>query len=191
MVVKGISVLIIFVLLSCSKDEGVETGTINEPDIDVILVGEDLERVYQYSYNSLNDSEIQSDLAQELGLGNSYITLRQEGNLLSFYIFASGNFSLIQKNVETGASSLETNFYVENNERNIIWSTNDQQNIYLGFFEPQGSSNFGVLVPNIFIDELGDVVILKSNQGENYSYAIYDADTFEPSVEIDFSLTRC
>ena len=251
--VKGVNALIILFLLSCSKDDGIVANSANEPDIDITLIGEDSERVYQYNYDSLKDTEVQSDLTQELGLGSSYLTLRQEGNVLLFYIFASGNFSLIQKNVETGASSLEANFYVENDERNILWGTNDQENIYLGFFEPQGSSNFsvltidissgmqtelliedniqtsyqpiyhqgrlmltyrdnadnykvavvdtttntlearlefGALVPNIFIDALGDVVILKSNRGENYSYTIYDTGTFEPGSEVDFSLTR-
>ena len=251
--VKSIFALIIFVLLSCSKEDTFDIVSAGEPDIDVILVGEDLERVYQYEYNSLNDTAVQSDLTQELGLGTSYLTLRQEGNLLSFYTYASGNFSLIQKNVVTGDSSLEANFYVENDERSILWGTNDGKNNYLGYFEPPGTSNFGVLtinmdsgsqneliiedaiqtsyqpiyhqgkliltyrdnaknykiaivdaatntiirrlefgalVPNIFIDHFGDVVILRSNQGENYSYAIYNASTFEPSKNVDFSLRR-
>ena len=68
--VHGISVLLIFVLLSCSKDGGVETLTSSKANIDVILIGEDLERVYQY--NSLNNTEVQSYLRQELGLGSSY-----------------------------------------------------------------------------------------------------------------------
>ncbi len=68
--VHGISVLLIFVLLSCSKDCGVETLTSSKANIDVILIGEDLEIVYQY--NSLNNTEVQSYLRQELGLGSSY-----------------------------------------------------------------------------------------------------------------------
>jgi hypothetical protein len=250
---KGISVLIIFVLLSCSKNDRVETVNVIEPDIDVILIGEDLDRVFQYEYNSLKDTAVISDLTQELDLRPSYLTLRQEGNLLSFYTFTSGNFSLIQKNVETGASTLEANFYTENDERSILWGTNDGNNIYLGYFETLGTSNFGVLtidinsgaqkqliiedaiqtsyqpiyhqgkllltyrdnadnykvaivdtatntiltrlefgtlVPNIFINEVGDVVILKSNRGEDYSYAIYNANSFETTGEVDFSLTR-
>jgi hypothetical protein len=251
--IKGIFALVIFTFLSCSKDDAVEAVTLSEPEFDIILVGEDAERVYQFDYNTVNNIEEQSDLTQELGLGSSYLTLRQEGDLLSFYIFSSGNFSLIQKNVATGASSLEANFYLDSNERSILWGTNDIKNIYLGFFSPQGTSNFGVLtidiesgsqaeliiedgiqksyqpiynqgrllltyrdssdnykvavldtatntimkrlefgplVPNIFINDMGDVVILKSNEGEDYSYAIYDADTFESTTEVIFSLTR-
>lgn len=250
---KGIFALAVLALFSCSKDDGVDIAVPNEPNISITLVGEDLERVYQYDYDSSSGLEVQSDLTQELGLGSSYLTLRQEGDVLSFYIFASGNFSLIQKNVETGQSSINPNFYTENDERNILWGTNDEKNIYLGFFEPQGTSNFGVLtidnanglqrelmieeniqisyqpiyhegkllltyrdgmggykvavvdtvmnsvierldfgelVPNIFIGSMGDVVILKSESGRNYSYTIYDSNTFEPIDEVEFALTR-
>ncbi len=250
---EGICALIILVIFSCSKNDALDIDPANEADIDVILIGEDSERVYQYNYNSLNDTKEQSDLTQELGLSSSFVTLRQEGKVLSFFTFNSGNFSLIQKNIETGESSVRTNFYLENDERNILWGTNDEQKIYLGFFKPQGTSNFGVLtidvgsglqteliiedaiqtsyqpiyhkgkllltyrdssneykvavvdtdtnvivsrldfgalVPNIFIDDLGDVVILKSNRGENYSYTIYDSGSFEPRDMVDFSLTR-
>ncbi|MFS4446276.1 hypothetical protein [Maribacter sp. 2307UL18-2] len=250
---KGIFALVVFALFSCAKDDGVDIEVSNEPNINITLVGEDLERVYQYEYDSSSGLEVQSDLTQELGLGSSYLTLRQKGDVLSFYIFSSGNFSLIQKNVETGQSSINSNFYTENNERNILWGTNDDENIYLGIFEPQGTSNFGVLtidnangmqrqlmieediqisyqpiyhqgkllltyrdgldnykvavvetatnnvikrldfgelVPNIFIDGMDDVVILKSESGENYSYTIYDTNTFEQIEEVEFPLTR-
>ena len=249
----GVFALIILGALSCSKDDGVDTDTVREPDINVMLIGEDSERVYQYNYNAANDTEIQTDLTQELGLDSSYLTLRQNGDLLSFYTFASGNFSLIQKNVATGASTIEANFYAENSKQSILWGTNDEQNIYLGFFSPERTSNFGVLtidissgfqsellieediqnsyqpiyhqgkliltyrdnldnykvavvetatnsilttlkfetqIPNIFIDDMGDVAILKSDSGENYSYTIYDASSFAPIDEGDFSLRR-
>lgn len=250
---RGVSALIFLLLGACSKEDGIEVEDIDRPNIDVTLVGEDSERVYQYNYNSESEISVQSDLTQELGLGSSYLTLRQEGDLLSFYIFASGNFSLIQKNVATGSSSVKANFYTANSERNILWGTNDEKNIYLGFFEPQGTSNFGVLtiditsgeqqqliieddiqisyqpiyhmgklvltyldalgtykvavvdtstntvmerldfgelVPNVFVNGTGDVVILKSDSGQDYSYTVYDATTFMPLQEEEFSLTR-
>lgn len=250
---KGVLAFAIFAFLSCSKDDGGETVSLSESEINVILIGEAAERVYQYSYNSTDDAGIQTDLTQELGLENNYLALRQQGNELSFYTFALGKFSLFRKNVETGVSSFTENFYSENFGRTVLWGTNGDRNIYLGFFEPQNSSNFGVLtidietgvrtdlkiedaiqtsyapifhqgkliltyrdvsanykvaivdtdtntiqnrlefgalVPNIFIDEFGDVVILKSNRGENYSYAIYDPITYESSADIEFSLTR-
>ena len=87
--IKGIFALVIFTFLSCSKDDAVEAVTLSEPEFDIILVGEDAERVYQFDYNTVNNIEEQSDLTQELGLGSSYLTLRQEGDLLSFYIFSS------------------------------------------------------------------------------------------------------
>lgn len=252
-IVKGIHALIVLVLLSCSKDDSPEIDTLSEPDISVTLIGEDSERVYQFKYDSANKIWEQFDLTQEIGIGGSYLTLRQNGDLVSFYAFSSGNFSLFQKNVVTGTSSVEANFYAENQQRNTLWGTNDEKNIYLGFFAPPGTRNFGVLtinidsgaqteliidfdiqtsyqpiyhqgkliltyrdasddykvavvdtasnsiiallefgalVPNIFIDDFGDVVILKSNQGENYSYTIYDANAFDPRSTADFSLTR-
>ncbi len=89
-----------------SKDDSLEIDTRSEPEIDVILVGEDSERIYQSNNNSLNKEEVQCDLTQELGLSSSLLSLLQNGNIFSFYTFASGNFSLIQENVETGVSSL-------------------------------------------------------------------------------------
>ncbi len=249
----SVSALLFLILFSCSKDDG---GTIDGPSesvIDFVAIGEDTERVYQYSYNSANEIEEQLDLTQELGVSNTYITLRQKDNLLSFYEFDSGNFSLIQKDIATGFNATETNFYRENDERNILWGTNDENTIYLGFYEPEGSSNFGLLqidnttgsrtglaieeaiqmsfqpvyhrgklwltyldlsnnykiaiidtesfsitrllnfgafLPNIFINDEDDVVVLKSIQGENYSYTVYDANSLEPGVEFSFALTR-
>lgn len=251
---KGIVIILCFsFFISCSKnDAGADEKVIVQP-ISFIAIGENEERVFQFVFDSKAENQEQTDLTAELGVNTTYLTLREDGNVLSFYSFASGKFSLAQKNVQTGATTLIADFYTETNERSILWGSNDEKSIFLGFFEGVGSSNFRVLtveiasgtsveliiedniktsyqpiyhqgkllltyldasnnynisvidvatnsiqkklefgkrIPNVLLNDFGDIVILKSEQGENYSYVIYDSVTLESNTEVDFALRR-
>ena len=62
------SVCFIFLMSSCSKDNVVEQSI--EEAIDLTLIGEDLDKVYQYDYNSETGEGFQTDLSNELGITN-------------------------------------------------------------------------------------------------------------------------
>lgn len=250
---KGLGVLCLILSFSCAKDPLPSEGDVNGQAITFVAIGEDAETVYQYRFNAATDTGTLSNLTQEQGIKNQYITIRQVGDVLSFYSFSGGNFTLVQLDVVTNTNRNFENFYQESDQRSILWGTDNASNAYMGFFAPQGSKNFGVLtidletgaeqelmvaeaiqntyqpfyyqgkllltyldgtgdyqiaivdtdtntiqkrlyfgksVPNILVNEDGDFAILQSEQGEQFSYAVYDALSLEPVLSRVFALRR-
>jgi hypothetical protein len=129
---------------SCSKDSaaGVEEDQRRLPDFR--LIGEDAASTFQYTYDGTTGSGEAVNLTQTLGVNRSYLTLRQVGAVVSFYSFSSGNFSLYQQNTLTGQSVSFPNFYTVSEERAITWGANAEDQIFLGYYSPRGSRDFGV-----------------------------------------------
>jgi len=147
------------VLSSCSK-EATSPNEAVEIDIpDFKLIGEDLDNIYQFSYDATLKQGVQVNLTESLGVDPLYLTLRQVSDVISFYSFSSGNFSVIQQNVETGQSTTYPNFYTVNDERSIIWGTNSENVLFLGYYSPQGSKNFGLRSLNPGTQESSDLSI--------------------------------
>ncbi|NER09812.1 hypothetical protein SAMN06265375_101669 [Muriicola jejuensis] len=136
--------LILLAFNSCSKDSapGIEQEEVILPDFR--LIGEDASSVYQYSYDGSSQTGVEANLTQNLGVDPLYLTLRQVGEVVSFYSFASNRFSLIQLNSLTGQSAAFPDFYTVSDERAITWGANSEDLIFLGYYSPKGSRDFGL-----------------------------------------------
>ncbi|NNJ87917.1 MAG: hypothetical protein HKP53_00820 [Eudoraea sp.] len=136
--------------LSCSKDDAPGTVVEMADTPNFKMIGEDVENIFQYSYNATQESGSQINLTQTLGLDPSYLTLRQVNEVLSFYSFSSGSFSILQQNTESGQSTAYPDFYTTTEERSITWGTNSEDLLFLGYYSPKGSRNYGIrtLDPN-------------------------------------------
>jgi len=147
------------VLSSCSKEA---TSTNEAVEIEIPnfkVIGEDLDNIYQFSYDASLKQGIQVNLTESLGVDPLYIELRQVSDVISFYSFSSGSFSVILQNVATGQSTTYPDFYTVNDERSIIWGTNSEDALFLGYFSPQGSKNFGLRTLNPGTQESSDLSI--------------------------------
>jgi hypothetical protein len=171
MMKRIVMVLWVSLLCSCSKDEA---EMVVEADLvpSFVLVGLDTESVYQYNYDGLEDSGETFNLSQELGMGPNYLTLRQEGEQLSFYTFSDGAFSLYQKNVLTGAINSYVDFYENTDARSIVWGTNDMASVYFGYYSPRGSRNLALYTLD-----------LAAMQGEDTSLEFNIQELYQPLYE--------
>ena len=136
--------LIILGLMGCSSDlERAETsGAKNGADF--VVIGEDLNSVFQYSYNSESDFGTTNNLTEEIEILPSYLTLVQQNEVLSFYSFAQGAFSLALKNVSTEDTKVFENFYINTPERSITWGVNNEANVFFGYFGAFGNGSFSL-----------------------------------------------
>lgn len=130
-------------LLGCSNDDEGLGNTQESSNASFTVIGEDLNTVYLLSYDG-NAQPITSDLTQELLVPSDYLTLRQRGNTLSFYSFSQGFFSLAVKDVETGTAEIYEDFYLNTPERSVSWGIDDQENVFFGYYGPNGSRNLGL-----------------------------------------------
>lgn len=161
MKIKQIYLLLLcgVVLGSCSKEDDSPKEAIAIEIPDFRLIGEDLDNIYQFKYDASLQQGIQVNLTESLGVDPLYIALRQVSDVISFYSFSSGNFSVIQQNVETGQSSTYPDFYSISDERSIIWGTNSEDALFLGYFSPQGSKNYGLRTLNPITQEISEVSV--------------------------------
>jgi hypothetical protein len=248
----GVLLLVTF-LFSCSKDGVLEMEAENITIPDFKVIGEDVENIYQYSYKGSLSQGTQINLTQSLGLSPAYLTLRQVSEVLSFYSFSSGNFSVVQHNVITEQSNAYPDFYSISDERSIIWGTNSEDLLFLGYFSPIGSDNFGLRtidpetgnstdisiainvdkvydplyyqqrlilsyrgvddnfhvtifntetrsiiqtfdfnsdIPNILIDELGNLGIISGKANNSFAYQVYDIESLILINEVNFNLNK-
>lgn len=193
------------ILLSCSKNGDTLPSDESSKIPDFKLVGEDAANIYQYNYiATLQDGEI-INLTQENNIGLQYLTLRQVDDLLTFYNFSGGSFSAIQRNAVTGANGNYDNFYTVSDERSILWGTNSDRKLFLGYFSPIGSNNFGVRSFDLATDEESDIniefkvnnvfqpiysegklILTYRDQQNSYKVAIMDATSNSLLRTLDF-----
>ncbi|MCW5516344.1 hypothetical protein [Muriicola sp. Z0-33] len=152
-------VLCLATLLGCSRDDAAEfeEPISNVPDFRV--VGEDIENIYQFNYTASGETGELINLTQENNVALQYLELSQVNDLLTFYSFSAGSFSAVQRNAVTGVNNQLNNFYTVSEERSILWGANSESKLFLGFFSPQGSTNFGVRTIDIATDEVTDINI--------------------------------
>ena len=140
-------VLLLAVMLAgfgCSNDDS-SIAPPPDPEIaDFLVVGRDLENVYQYSFNGDSETGQLIDLTREIGVLPNYLTLRQEDDLLSFYSFAEGAISLTLIDVSTRTSSVYPAVFVDNPDQSIAWGINTISKVFFGFFGPFGTRNLAI-----------------------------------------------
>ncbi len=142
----SICCLVFLLIFACSKESAPGAGEEQVTLPDFRLIGEDADNIYQYTYDASSASGTEINLSQTLGLGANYLTLRQVDALVSFYQFSTGNFSLFQQNTLTGQSRTYPNFYSVSDERAITWGANSEDQIFLGYYSPRGSRDFGIRI---------------------------------------------
>ena len=147
----------LLLLISCNKDS-TDNPTIDEA-INLTLIGEDLDKVYQYDYNSETDEGFQTDLSSELGITNYYLTLRQLGNTLSFFTFSNGAISLHQKDLITSGVTMYPDFYNITSERSLVWGLSNENSVYFGLYKPFGSTNLALHIVDLETLEGFDLAI--------------------------------
>ncbi len=128
----------------CSNDDS-SIAPPPDPEIaDFLVIGRDLENVYQYSFNGDSETGQLTDLTREIGVFPNYLTLRQEDDLLSFYSFADGAISLTLLDVSTRASAVYPAVFVDNPDQSIAWGINTTSQVFFGFFGPFGTRNLAI-----------------------------------------------
>ncbi len=172
---------------------------------DFTVLGEDTANILHYAYSAATGQGTLINLTESFNVPRQFITLRQVNKLLTFYSFASGNFTALQFNSVTGDSKSYENFYANNPERSVIWGANSENKLFMGYYSPEGSSNLGVLIINpqasnttelniafntrgVFQPFYYDnrLIIPYLDAGDNYKAAILDPDAGVLLRTIDF-----
>ncbi|TAI47444.1 hypothetical protein [Flagellimonas allohymeniacidonis] len=206
-----IGLALILGLAACSSEfEPVEqplTPTSGQ-GVDFMVVGEDLDKVYQFTYSATVGNGSSIDLTEELNVPSDYLTLRQKDDVLSFYSFEDGFFSLSLKNVNTGQTTLYEDFYLNTLERSIAWGINDEDAVFFGYFGPNGARNLALqdfelqgsestdftidfnitatFTPLLFD---GKVYISFTDSMGNYKLTFYDTEVMAVGPILDFNTT--
>lgn len=180
MISKNFLALILAVFFwGCANDEQeppqVEVSTVS----DFIVLGEDLENVYLYTYLPGMEGDL-VNLTQENALTKTFLTLRQNGEVLTFFTFSDGNFSAIQRNVRTGESRFLENVYSVSDEQSVIWGTISPDKLFFGYYSPKGTNNFGLRTVDIAMDNVIDLPIEYGVQN------VYDPLYHEGKLFINF-----
>ncbi|UJH68950.1 hypothetical protein [Allomuricauda sp. SCSIO 65647] len=157
--------------MGCSTDDnGVTQEDIKKTaKADFMVIGEDLDTVYQFNYDADSNNGEQIDLTDELGVWPNYITLRQFKDQLSFFSFFAGAFSLAVKDVSTGALANYDSFYTYSTERSVAWGTNNTSNVFFGYFGPWSSRNLAI-----------QDISLQENEGEDITIDFGIDQVFQP-----------
>jgi hypothetical protein len=133
--------------IGCSSDDTLQEE--NREGVAITIIGEDLNAVYQYDYDSASDIGIQTNLSTELGISNNYLTLRQLNNTLSFFTYANNAISLFQKDLASGGIKTFPEFYGITDERSLIWGLNNETSVYFGLYKPFGSTNLALRIVDL------------------------------------------
>ena len=168
--------LLVVFLWGCASDDQDPPPVVVSELRDFTILGEDLENVYQYTYRVGGEGEV-VNLTQLDNLSKQFLTLRQNGETLTFYTFSEGNFSAIQRNVQTGESRFLENIYNVSDDRSVIWGTNSPEKLFFGYYSPRGSNNFGMRTVDIFTEAVTDFPI-EANVQNVYEPLYYSGKLF-------------
>jgi len=165
-------------LWGCSHDDTPSPESEEPSSVpDFIALGEDLEHVYQYEYHAATEGETLIDLTGGDAIGNQFISLRQDGEILTFYTFSAGSFSATQRNVRTGAIRTLEDIYQISDDRSVIWGTISEEKLYFGYYSPRGSDNFGMRIVDIATKSVKDMP-LEAHAQNVYEPLYYNGKLF-------------
>ncbi|NKI31095.1 hypothetical protein [Croceivirga thetidis] len=161
------------ILVGCNQDD--EPGLIQEElsPTNFSVIGLTTESVFQYDYDATAESGELTNLTLEIGVPVDYLTLRQTGNLLSFYTFGEGTFSLWLKNIESGETDIYADFFANSAGRSFAWGINDETNVFFGFFGPNGERNLGIQ-DVVFSGDLDGDLIIDENIDFTYQPLLFE-----------------
>ena len=144
-------------LWGCSNDDQTPETIDVSAVSDFIALGEDLENVYQFTYSAGRKEGELINLTNDNALSNQFLTLRQNGEVLTFFVFSAGNFSAIQRNIRTGESRFLDKVYSVSDDRSVIWGINSPDKFFFGYYSPRGSNNFGMRTVDITTGDVSDI----------------------------------
>lgn len=145
--------------LNCTNDDN-RTEMVSEEQMpDYIVIGQNFQSVFQYNYDGSQDEGKLFNLTQESNINREYLTLRQVSQVLTFFSFAAGSFSAVQRNHVTGESTFLNEFYTISNERSVTWGASSENKLFLGFFSPEGSTNYGIRTIDLNTEQETDLII--------------------------------
>ena len=200
----GLFLLILFGL-GCSNDDGSLAEREQDSFPELKIIGEDEDNIYLYSRSDTNKEGSILNLSELSGVNRQYITLRQTEDLVSFFSFASDNFSVVIHNVADNTALSYPNFYTVADERAITWGSNSDNQIFLGFYSPRGTRNYNVRILDPLSGSFTDVqiedntaqafsplynngrlVLPYRDSSENYKIALLDTDNATIIQTLDF-----
>ena len=193
-------------LWNCSNDDVPQPENSISDVPDFILLGEDLNNLYLYTYDASEEDATSVNLTQEDNLGIDLLTVNQIGEVVTFYSFAFGSFSALQKNVSTGEGRQLPSFYTLEDNQSVIWGTNSETHFFVGYFSPAESGDYGMRsieiatgairdvlleadVTNVYdpIYHNGKLLLTYRIAGVGYTILVLDAGTSEVLHRWDFS----
>ena len=156
-------VLYLFIIatlfLGCTNDD-TQPELVSEVQMpNYTVIGENFQSVFQFNYDGTLDEGELFNLTAESNVNREYLTLRQVSDLLTFFSFAAGSFSAVQRNYVSGESTFLNEFYTVSSERSVTWGANSENKLFLGFFSPEGSTNYGIRTINLTTDEVIDLIV--------------------------------
>lgn len=145
--------------LSCTNDDS-QSDMVSEVQMpNYTVIGENFQSVFQFNYDGTLDEGELFNLTTESNINREYLTLRQVSDLLTFFSFAASSFSAIQRNYVTGQSTFLNEFYTISNDRSVTWGANSENKLFLGYFSPVGSTNYGIRTINLTTEEEIDLIV--------------------------------
>ena len=130
---------------NCSNDDmnGEELEASNDiPDFQIIA--EDETNIFWYTYEAMSEQGNTVNLTLEDNVDRNYISLRQVGDVISFFSLRDGSFSLLQKNVNDQSTRSIEDFISVSPERSIIWGAVSEDQILMANYNPPSSGQMGI-----------------------------------------------
>ena len=146
-------------IIGCSTDDDAIEELTQKITANYTVIGADEDRVYEFSYNGTTNIASTIDLTSEIGISPNFITFRQQDDVISFYSFSEGTFTLNQKNVETGTTSNFERFYSIEDTRSIVWGIDNETNVFFGYFSGMGTRDIAILDINLTNSESVDTTV--------------------------------
>ncbi|MEL6306119.1 MAG: hypothetical protein AAFQ20_15205, partial [Bacteroidota bacterium] len=131
-----------FVVWGCSNDDNTSENFNGTFPASFTVIGEDQFQVYQYTNQVGSPTGTTLNLTEQLGVPSDYLTLRQNGNNLSFYTFSQDSFSLFKWNVDQSSGENFDSFYTVSTQRSIAWGIDSDDTVLFGYFGPFTARNF-------------------------------------------------
>lgn len=209
MILKKIfPILFGLILVGCSQENQPELAEDELVPVNFVAIGEDQNNVYQYSFDATAEQGTLTNLTAELSVPTDYLTLREVGNLVSFYTFSGGAFTLRLKDVVTGETATYSDFFANSPERGVVWGINNESNVFFGFFGPADERNLGIqdvefegeVGVDTFIDFDIDfifqpllfenrVYFVYRDEFQNYKLTFYDIASKSSGPQLNFGTT--
>lgn len=170
---KAFLLILVVFLWNCSNDDDLPREDIVSDVPDFILLGEDLNYLHLYSYDASEEDATSVNLTVEDNLGVDIITVNQVEEVVTFYSFASDSFSALQKNILTGEGRQLPAFYTLEDNRSVIWGTNSESHLFLGYYSPRESGDYGMRSIDINTNLTSDI-LLEGNVTNVYDPVYYN-----------------